>query len=105
MPIDVTFLRTDDIPVLCAEGAIEAARSGSDRAVTFSCAGSSASIAKQLICGGNAMLIFPPFHHWPDEAAIVGRLRVELPSGFTMVLSSYSIQVGNTSAMPQRLPQ
>jgi hypothetical protein len=23
------------------------------------------------------MLIFPPFHHWPDEAAIVGRLLVD----------------------------
>ena len=23
LPIDVTFLRTDDIPVLCAEGAID----------------------------------------------------------------------------------
>lgn len=30
MPIDVTFLRTDDIPVLCAEGAIDMGISGSD---------------------------------------------------------------------------
>lgn len=30
MPIDVTFLRTDDIPVLCAEGAIDLGISGSD---------------------------------------------------------------------------
>ncbi len=30
MPIDVTFLRTDDIPVLCAEGAIDLGVSGSD---------------------------------------------------------------------------
>lgn len=30
MPIDVTFLRTEDIPVLCAEGAIEMGISGSD---------------------------------------------------------------------------
>jgi ATP phosphoribosyltransferase len=30
MPIDVTFLRTDDIPVLCAEGAIDMGVTGSD---------------------------------------------------------------------------
>jgi ATP phosphoribosyltransferase len=29
-PIDVTFLRTDDIPVLCAEGAIDMGITGSD---------------------------------------------------------------------------
>ncbi|MEX2171322.1 MAG: ATP phosphoribosyltransferase [Pirellulales bacterium] len=30
MPVDVTFLRTDDIPVLCAEGAIDLGITGSD---------------------------------------------------------------------------
>lgn len=30
VPIDITFLRTDDIPVLCAEGAIDMGISGSD---------------------------------------------------------------------------
>lgn len=30
LPIDVTFLRTDDIPVLCAEGAIDLGITGSD---------------------------------------------------------------------------
>ena len=30
MPIDVTFLRTEDIPVLCAEGAIDMGITGSD---------------------------------------------------------------------------
>lgn len=30
MPLDVTFLRTDDIPVLCAEGAIDLGITGSD---------------------------------------------------------------------------
>jgi ATP phosphoribosyltransferase len=30
LPIDVTFLRTEDIPVLCAEGAIDMGLSGSD---------------------------------------------------------------------------
>ena len=26
---------------------------------------------------GESMLIFPAFHEWPDEAAIVGRLLVD----------------------------
>ena len=30
LPLDVTFLRTDDIPVLCAEGAIDLGITGSD---------------------------------------------------------------------------
>ena len=30
MPIDVTFLRTDDVPVLCAEGAIDIGITGGD---------------------------------------------------------------------------
>ena len=30
MPVDVTFLRTDDIPILCQEGAIDAGITGSD---------------------------------------------------------------------------
>jgi len=30
LPLDVTFLRTDDIPVLCAEGAIDMGITGSD---------------------------------------------------------------------------
>ena len=34
IPIDVTFLRTEDIPVLCAEGAIDMGISGSDL-ITF----------------------------------------------------------------------
>jgi ATP phosphoribosyltransferase len=30
MPVDITFLRTDDIPVLCSEGAIDMGITGSD---------------------------------------------------------------------------
>src|SRR5947208_359183 len=30
IPVDITFLRTDDIPILCAEGAIDMALVGSD---------------------------------------------------------------------------
>ncbi len=30
MPVDIIFLRTDDIPVLCAEGALDMGITGSD---------------------------------------------------------------------------
>jgi len=33
MPIDITFLRTNDIPVLCAEGAIDMGVTGDERRV------------------------------------------------------------------------
>jgi hypothetical protein len=34
-------------------------------------------LASNNLFAGKPMLIFPPFHHWPDEAAIVGRLLVD----------------------------
>src|ERR1044072_9331357 len=47
MPIDVTFLRTDDIPVLCAEGAIDLGITGSDLV-----AESEVHVATRLELGG-----------------------------------------------------
>jgi ATP phosphoribosyltransferase len=46
MPIDITFLRTDDIPVLCAEGAIDMGIVGSDLV-----AESGADVLKRLELG------------------------------------------------------
>ncbi|MEX0714183.1 MAG: ATP phosphoribosyltransferase [Pirellulales bacterium] len=46
MPIDITFLRTDDIPVLCAEGAIDMGITGSDLL-----AESGAEVAERLELG------------------------------------------------------
>ena len=52
LPIDVTFLRTEDIPVLCAEGAIDMGLSGSDLV-----AESEAKVATRLELGvGNCRL-------------------------------------------------
>lgn len=52
MPIDITFLRTEDIPVLCAEGAIEMGITGSDLV-----AESGAQVATRLALGvGNCRL-------------------------------------------------
>ncbi len=46
LPVDVTFLRTDDIPVLCAEGAIDMGITGSDLV-----AESGADLATRLALG------------------------------------------------------
>ena len=52
MPIDVTFLRTDDIPTLCAEGAIDLGITGSDLV-----AESGATLTERLKLGvGNCRL-------------------------------------------------
>ncbi len=52
MPIDITFLRTDDIPVLCAEGAIDLGITGSDLV-----AESGAAVVSRLALGvGNCRL-------------------------------------------------
>jgi ATP phosphoribosyltransferase len=54
MPIDVTFLRTDDIPVLCAEGAIDLGITGSDLVEE-----SGAELTTRLALGlGNCRLAF-----------------------------------------------
>src|SRR3954468_3243575 len=46
MPVDITFLRTDDIPILCAEGAIDMGITGSDLL-----AESGADVIKRLALG------------------------------------------------------
>jgi len=62
MPIDVTFLRTDDIPVLCAEGAIDMGITGSDLVEE-----SGANVTRRLELGlGNCRLAFCV----PDDSKI-----------------------------------
>jgi ATP phosphoribosyltransferase len=52
MPIDITFLRTDDIPILCAEGAIDLGVTGGDLVLE-----SGAVVATRLKLGvGNCRL-------------------------------------------------
>ncbi len=61
MPIDITFLRTDDIPVLCAEGAIDMGITGGDLVCE-----SGVELAERLKLGmGNCRLTFCV----PDECA------------------------------------
>lgn len=62
MPIDVTFLRTEDMPVLCAEGAIDMGITGSDLV-----AESGADVLERLRLGvGHCRLAICV----PDESAI-----------------------------------
>lgn len=62
MPIDVTFLRTDDIPVLCAEGAIDLGITGGDLVEE-----SGAELVRRLALGlGNCRLAFCV----PEDSAI-----------------------------------
>jgi ATP phosphoribosyltransferase len=62
MPIDVTFLRTDDIPVLCAEGAIDLGITGADLV-----AESGVELVERLDLGvGNCLLAVCV----PEEGAI-----------------------------------
>jgi ATP phosphoribosyltransferase len=62
MPIDVTFLRTDDIPVLCAEGAIDLGITGGDLVEE-----SGAKLDTRLALGlGNCRLAFCV----PEESGI-----------------------------------
>ena len=62
MPIDVTFLRADDIPILCAEGAIDLGITGGDLVEE-----SGVSLVTRLALGlGNCRLAFCV----PEESAI-----------------------------------
>jgi len=64
MPIDVTFLRTDDIPILCAEGAIDLGITGGDLV-----AESGAALRERLSLGvGTCRLAVCV----PEEGAIKG---------------------------------
>jgi ATP phosphoribosyltransferase len=64
MPIDIAFLRTDDIPVLCAEGAIDLGITGSDLV-----AESGADVVTRLALGmGKCKLALCV----PDDAPITG---------------------------------
>ena len=52
LPVEITFLRTDDIPVLCAEGAVDMALVGSDVV-----AEAQADVATRLEMGGGSWQI------------------------------------------------
>ncbi len=92
MPIDVTFLRTDDIPILCAEGAIDLGITGGDLV-----AESGASLTTRLPLGvGSCRLAVCV----PDSAAIRSPADLHgkrIATSFPQVTQEYLSQHGATA--------
>lgn len=89
MPIDVTFLRTDDIPVLCAEGAIDLGITGADLV-----AESGTQLIKRLDLGvGNCRLAVCV----PEEGPIASPADLaskRIATSFPQVTQNYLAQHG-----------
>ena len=69
MPVDITFLRTDDIPTLCAEGAIDLGITGSDLVQE---ANAEVQVRMKLGVGRCRLAICVPTHsdvHQPSQLA------------------------------------
>ncbi len=84
IPVDITFLRTDDIPVLCAEGAIDMGITGSDLV-----AESGAVVATRLQLGvGKCRLAVcvPEESAFQDGADLDGR---RIATSFTRITQDY----------------
>jgi ATP phosphoribosyltransferase len=96
MPIDVTFLRTEDIPVLCAEGAIDMGITGSDLV-----AESGVEIAVRLALGvGECRLALCV----PEESAILSPKDLDgrrLATSFPHVTTRYLAEHGATPHLVQ----
>jgi ATP phosphoribosyltransferase len=84
MPIDVTFLRTDDVPVLCAEGAIEMGITGSDLVAE---SGAELTVRLKLGVGGCRLAVCVP-----DDSSIRTAADLEgkrIASSFPHVTHTY----------------
>ncbi len=92
MPIDITFLRTDDIPVLCAEGAIDLGITGADLV-----AESGAELIERLNLGvGNCRLaVCVPVEGGIDSPKQLSDKRIA--SSFPNVTQSYLSKHGVTA--------
>jgi ATP phosphoribosyltransferase len=92
MPVDITFLRTEDIPVLCSEGAIDLGITGGD---LISEAG--VDVVTRLALGvGKCRLAVcvPDDSTYPSAAALDGR---RVATSFTRVTKEYLGQHGATA--------
>ncbi len=89
MPIDITFLRTDDIPLLCAEGAIDLGITGGDLV-----AESGAELIERLPLGvGKCRLALcvPDDAHFESASALDGK---RIATSFPEVTKKYLAQHG-----------
>jgi len=96
MPIDVTFLRTDDIPVLCAEGAIDMGVTGSD--LVAEC-GVELTTRLKLGVGACRLAVCVPDDSGIQSAADLGQKRVA--SSFPHVTRTYLAKHGVQSHVVQ----
>jgi ATP phosphoribosyltransferase len=91
MPLDVTFLRTDDIPVLCAEGAIDLGITGGDLVEE-----SGVELTTRLALGlGNCRLAFcvPEESNIQKPADLAGsRIATSFPSVTERYLAKHKVK-------------
>jgi ATP phosphoribosyltransferase len=94
LPIDLTFLRTDDIPTLCAEGAIDMGITGSD---LLEESGASVDLRLKLNVGRCRLALCVPDDSAIDSASGLDGLRIA--TSFPTVTRSYLASHGATARM------
>lgn len=94
LPIDLTFLRTDDIPTLCAEGAIDMGITGSD---LLEESGASVEVRLKLGVGRCRLALCIPDDSPIDGASGLDGLRIA--TSFPSVTKNYLASHGATARM------
>jgi len=94
LPIDLTFLRTDDIPTLCAEGAIDMGITGSD---LLEESGASVDMRLKLNVGRCRLALCVPDDSPIDTASGLDGLRIA--TSFPSVTKNYLASHGATARM------
>ncbi len=94
LPIDLTFLRTDDIPTLCAEGAIDMGITGSD---LLEESGADVTVRLKLGVGRCRLALCIPEDSPIDHAAGLDGLRIA--TSFPSVTLQYLAAHGATAHM------
>jgi len=92
LPVDLTFLRTDDIPTLCAEGAIDMGITGSD---LLEEAGAEAEVRMRLGVGRCRLAICVPDDSTHQSAADLDGARIA--TSFPEVTRRYLAKHGATA--------
>ncbi|MGV3482898.1 MAG: ATP phosphoribosyltransferase [Planctomycetaceae bacterium] len=94
LPIDLTFLRTDDIPTLCAEGAIDMGITGSD---LLEESGAKVDVRLKLGVGRCRLALCVPDDSQIDAASGLDGLRIA--TSFPNVTQNYLASHGATARM------
>ncbi len=89
LPVDLTFLRTDDIPVLCAEGAIDMGITGSDLIAE---SGANVTVRMPLGVGRCRLAVCVPDSSGITSAAQLNGCRIA--TSFPSLTSSYLAEHG-----------